>query len=153
MEVLVIFLVILVAFMAAAIYLVQIQLADAKAALVAKDVAHEIEKAKVKKDSTFRSSAVNWGKTIEHFVPFMTKFPVPPEDVVFLGMPIDYVGFTDTGSKTKCEVHFIEVKSGNAFLMSKQKNIKKAIEEGRVYWHEIAVDSNRAEIEEEEGKV
>ena len=86
--------------------------------------AHIIEKAKVKKDSTFRSSAVNWGKTIEHFVPFMTKFPVPPEDVVFLGMPIDYVGFTHTESKTKCEVHFIEVKSGNSILMGKQRNIK-----------------------------
>jgi predicted Holliday junction resolvase-like endonuclease len=105
--------------------------------------AHIIEKAKVKKDSTFRSSAVQWGKTIEHFVPFMTEFPVPPEDVVFLGMPIDYVGFSDTESKTKCSVHFVEVKSGNAFLMGKQKNIKKAIQEGRVYWHEIAVDGNK----------
>jgi len=111
--------------------------------------AHIVEKAKVKKDSTFRSSAVNWGKSIEHFVPFMTKFPVPPEDVVFLGMPIDYVGFTDTDSKTKCEVHFIEVKSGKAALMGKQRNIKKAIQEGRVKWHEIAVEANRAEIIEE----
>ena len=111
------------------------------------ELVEEIKKAR--KDSTFRSSAVNWGKTIEHFVPFMTKFPVPPEDVVFLGMPIDYVGFTNTDSKTKCEVHFIEVKSGNAFLMGKQKNIKQAILDGRVKWHEIAVDSNRAEITEE----
>jgi len=111
--------------------------------------AHIIEKAKVKKDSTFRSSAVNWGKSIEHFVPFMTKFPLPPEDVVFIGMPIDYVGFTHTDSKTKCEVHFIEVKSGKSILMGKQRNIKKAIQEGRVYWHEVAVDSNRAEIVEE----
>jgi predicted Holliday junction resolvase-like endonuclease len=107
------------------------------------------EVAKARKDSKFRSSAVNWGKTIEHFVPFMTKFPVPPEDVVFLGMPIDYVGFTHTDSKVKCEVHFIEVKSGNAALMGKQRNIKRAIQEGRVHWHEIAVDSNRAEIIEE----
>lgn len=150
MEVLIVCLVILVAFMAAAIYLIQVQLADAQAALVAKDATHEIEKAKVKKDSTFRSSAVNWGKTIEHFVPFMTKFPVPPEDVVFLGMPIDYVGFTNTESKTKCEVHFIEVKSGNSILMGKQRNIKKAIQEGRVHWHEIAVDGNRAEVTEED---
>ena len=104
---------------------------------------------KARKESTFRSSAGNWGKTIEHFVPFMTKFPVPPEDVVFLGMPIDYVGFTDTASKTKCEVHFIEVKSGNAALMGKQRNIKRAIQEGRVHWHEIVVDGNRAEIIEE----
>ncbi len=107
------------------------------------------EIAKARKDSKFRSSAVNWGKSIEHFVPFMTKFPLPPEDVVFLGMPIDYVGFTNTESKTKCEVHFIEVKSGNAALMGKQRNIKKAIQEGRVHWHEIAVDGNRAEIIEQ----
>ncbi len=107
------------------------------------------EVAKARKDSKFRSSAVNWGKSIEHFVPFMTKFPLPPEDVVFLGMPIDYVGFTDTESAKKCKVHFIEVKSGVSFLSTKQKNIKKAIEEGRVVFHEIAVDSNRAEIVEE----
>jgi len=103
------------------------------------------EVAKARKDSTFRSSAVNWGKSIEHFVPFMTKFPIPPEDVVFLGMPIDYVGFTHTDSKTMCEIHFIEVKSGNSILMTKQRNIKKAIQEGRVKWHEISVESNRAE--------
>lgn len=104
--------------------------------------AFNLERAKIRKDAKFRSSAVNWGKTIEHFVPFMEKFPVPPEDVVFLGMPIDYVGFSNTTSKTKCEVHFVEVKSGSSFLMGKQKNIKKAIQEGRVYWHEIAVEGN-----------
>lgn len=111
------------------------------------ELVEEIKKAR--RDSKFRSSAVNWGKSIEHFVPFMTKFPVPPEDVVFLGMPIDYVGFTDTESAKKCKVHFVEVKSGVSFLSTKQKNIKKAIEEGRVVFHEIAVDSNRAEIVEE----
>ena len=111
------------------------------------ELIEEIKKAR--RDSKFRSSAVNWGKSIEHFVPFMTKFPLPPEDVVFLGMPIDYVGFTDTESSKKCKVHFIEVKSGVSFLSTKQKNIKKAIEEGRVVFHEIAVDSNRAEIVEE----
>lgn len=100
------------------------------------------EIAKARKDGKQRSAAVQWGKTIEHFVPFMEDFPIPAEDVVFLGMPIDYVGFTNTGSKTKCEVHFVEVKSGSSFLMGKQKNIKKAIQEGRVHWHEISVDGN-----------
>ena len=110
------------------------------------ELVEEIKKAR--KDSKFRSSAANWGKTIEHFVPFMTKFPIPPEDVVFLGMPIDYVGFTDTASKTKCTVHFLEVKSGSAMLSDKQRNIKKAIQEGRVEFHEISVDHNRAEVVE-----
>jgi len=107
------------------------------------DLIEEIKKAR--KDSKFRSSAVNWGKSIEHFVPFMSKFPLPPEDVVFIGMPIDYVGFTNTESAKNCTVHFLEVKSGASLLSTKQKNIKRAIEEGRVVFHEIAVDSNRAE--------
>ena len=111
------------------------------------ELVEEIKKAR--KDSKFRSSAVNWGKSIEHFVPFMSKFPLPPEDVVFIGMPIDYIGFTDTESVKKCTVHFIEVKSGVSMLSGKQRNIKKAIEEGRVVFHEIAVDSNRAEVVEE----
>jgi len=102
----------------------------------------ESERAEIRRDAKKRSGAVQWGKTIEHFVPFMTDFPVPPEDCTFLGMPIDYVAFKDTGSKNKCSVHFVEVKSGSAFLMGKQKNIKKAIEEGRVFWHEISVDGN-----------
>lgn len=110
------------------------------------EIVEEVKKAR--KDSKFRSSAVNWGKTIEHFVPFMTKFPVPPEDVVFLGMPIDYVGFTDTENAKECAVHFLEVKSGSSALSTKQKNIKKAIEQGRVIFHEIAVDSNKAEVYE-----
>lgn len=97
---------------------------------------------KARNEGKQRSAAVQWGKTIEHFVPFIDKFPIPAEDVVFLGMPIDYVGFTNTGSKTKCEVHFVEVKSGSSFLMGKQKNIKKAIQEGRVYWHEVSVEGN-----------
>ncbi len=108
------------------------------------EIVEEVKKAR--KDSKFRSSAVNWGKTIEHFVPFMTKFPVPPEDVVFLGMPIDYVGFTDTENAKECAVHFLEVKSGSSALSTKQKNIKKAIEQGRVIFHEITVDSNKAEV-------
>ena len=97
---------------------------------------------KARKDAKKRSAAVQWGKSIEHFVPFMSDFPIPAEDVTFLGMPIDYVGFTDTGSKTKCAVHFVEVKSGNAGMMSKQRNIRNAILDGRVHWHEISVEGN-----------
>ena len=103
------------------------------------------EVAKARKDSKFRSSAANWGFTIENFVPFIDSFPIPPEDVNFLGKPIDYVGFTHTDSKTKCEVHFIEVKSGQSLLSQKQRNIKLAIQQGRVRWHEVRVDANSVE--------
>jgi len=94
----------------------------------------------IREDAYQRSRAVSFGKTIEHYVPFMKSFPVEPKDVQFFGKPIDYIAFADRGSKKKCSVHFIEVKSGNSNLNSHQKNIKNAILEGRIHWHEHTVD-------------
>ena len=98
------------------------------------------EEKKIHEDSYQRSRAVSFGKTIEHYVPFMKEFPVEPKDVQFFGKPIDYIAFANRGSKKKCSVHFIEVKSGNSNLNGHQKNIKTAILEGRVHWHEFNVD-------------
>ena len=98
------------------------------------------EEKKIREDAYQRSRAVSFGKTIEHYVPFMKEFPVEPKDVQFFGKPIDYIAFANRGSKKKCSVHFIEVKSGNSNLNGQQKNIKNAILEGRVHWHEFNVD-------------
>ena len=102
----------------------------------------EEQKISIRKDAQKRSGAVIWGKSIEHLIPFTSTFPVPVEDCKFLGMPIDYVAFSNTDSKQKSSIHFIEVKSGTSTLMKKQKNIKEAVEKGRIYWHEISVESN-----------
>jgi predicted Holliday junction resolvase-like endonuclease len=118
------------------------QLRKLKQQLEDQRIAFEEEKKKVAYQAKKRSGAVQWGKSVEHFAPFIDEFPLPPEDVTFLGMPIDYVGFTDTDSETKCSVHFIEVKSGNSVLSKKQWNIRKAIREGRVQWHEVSVAAN-----------
>lgn len=103
----------------------------------------EKERKEIRTDARKRSSAVMFGLTVEHFVPFIDEFPIPPESANFLGKPIDYVGYTSTDSKDECAVHFIEVKSGNSQLLPHQRNIKKAIQEGRVHWHEIRIDSNK----------
>ena len=98
------------------------------------------EEKRIREDAYQRSRAVSFGKTIEHYVPFMKEFPVEPKDVQFFGKPIDYIAFANRVSKKKCSVHFIEVKSGNSNLNGHQKNIKTAILEGRVHWHEFNVD-------------
>ena len=85
------------------------------------------EEKKIREDAYQRSRAVSFGKTIEHYVPFMKEFPVEPKDVQFFGKPIDYIAFANRGSKKKCSVHFIEVKSGNSNLNGHQKNIKTII--------------------------
>lgn len=100
------------------------------------------ERVKIKADAKKRSGPVQWGNSIENFVPFMECFPVPVEDVKFLGKPIDLIAFTDLDDKDKCKVHIIEVKSGSAFLNTHQKNIKHAIKEKRMEWHEVRVKGN-----------
>ena len=85
------------------------------------------EEKSIREDAYQRSRAVSFGKTIEHYVPFMENFPVEPKDVQFFGKPIDYIAFSNRASKKKCAVHFIEVKSGNSNLNTHQKNIKDAI--------------------------
>lgn len=120
------------------------EIRDLSDKLLQQEDLHKEEIKKARQDSKFRSSAVNWGKAIEHFVPFTSKFPIPPEDVSFLGMPVDYVGFTETDDPEKCSIHFIEVKSGGSNITKKQYNIKEAIKNGRVHWHVIRVDANKS---------
>ena len=74
------------------------------------------EEKAIREDAYQRSRAVSFGKTIEHYVPFMENFPINPNDVRFFGNPIDYIAFTDMGSKKKCAVPFLEVKSGESTL-------------------------------------
>ena len=100
------------------------------------------ERAKIRKDAAFKSSAINWGMTIENFVPFMDEFPVKPEEAIFMGKPIDFVSFSDTHDPEKCAVHIIEVKSGKSQLLKHQRNIRDAVKAGRVHWHEVRVASN-----------
>ena len=70
----------------------------------------------------------------------MAGFPVNPRDAMFLAKPIDYLCFTDRTNKKKSAVHFVEVKSGNAYLSKDQEGIRAAIKNNRVYWHEVNVD-------------
>ena len=124
---------------AAYVYFSHDKIAERKAeSMLAKWKVKE-EKA-IREDAYSRSRAVSFGKTIEHYVPFMENFPVNPKDVQFFGKPIDYIAFSDRGSQKKCAVHFIEVKNGNSQLNGHQKNIKSAILKGRIFWHEHTVD-------------
>ena len=124
---------------AAYVYFTHDKIAERKAESMLVKWKVKAEKA-IREDAYTRSRAVSFGKTIEHYVPFMEDFPVKPGDVQFFGKPIDYIAFSDRGSKKNCSVHFIEVKSGKSGLNNHQKNIKTAIQDGRIHWHEFTVD-------------
>ena len=81
--------------------------------------------------SLVKSQQVKFGKSFEHFVPFTKDFPGNRENTVFLGMPLDFIAFEEDCIK------FIEVKTGQSQLSSKQKHIKQLIEAKNVEFHEL----------------
>jgi len=74
------------------------------------------------------------GQITEKLTPFLDEFtPHDPRQSTFLGQPIDYMVFGDD------VITFIEVKSGNAKLTTKQRAIKRLVQNGQVAWHEIKI--------------
>lgn len=95
---------------------------------------------KNRKDAVKRSRSVITGQISEQLAPYLPNFPCSPECVQFLGKPVDFIGFVTSNvdcEKTLEERHieeiiFIEVKTENAVQTRREKEVQKAIEEGRV---------------------
>jgi len=83
-----------------------------------------------------KSSEIVLGQVAEKLVPFTELFDHDPQKASFLGNPIDFVVFNED------EIVFIEVKSGNSKLTSKQRKIKKLVESKKVRWEEIKIKPN-----------
>ena len=60
-----------------------------------------------------------------------------PDEIVFIGSPIDLISFTDIDSKDDISIDFLEIKTGNSTLNKKQKLIKEAILSKRVYFKTV----------------
>ncbi len=84
-----------------------------------------------------KSSEIVLGQVAEKLVPFTDLFDHDPQRASFLGNPIDFVVFEDD------EIVFIEVKSGRSRLTSKQRKIKKLVEDKKVRWEEIKIEPNK----------
>ncbi|WP_242457155.1 Holliday junction resolvase-like protein [Treponema zioleckii] len=86
-----------------------------------------------RKDAVNRSRAVLGGQMTEQVAPFLPNFPCNPADVRFVGKPIDFVAFPGAAQSDSIqEVLFIEVKTGTSKLSEREKQIKAAVESGRV---------------------
>ena len=93
-----------------------------------------------RKDAINRSRAVLSGQMLEQVAPFLPDFPCNPADVRFVGKPIDFVAFPGAVSnKPISEILFIEVKSGNSVLSEREKEIKLAVEKGKVRYVEYRI--------------
>lgn len=97
-------------------------------------------KNKIRSDAIKRSRAVIGGQVVEQVAPFLPNFPCSPSDARFIGKPVDFIAFPGLSENDKVkEVLLIEVKTGQSALSSREKEIKKAVAEGRVRYVEYRV--------------
>lgn len=110
---------------------------------------------RIRKDAANRSVRNVMGKVTEQLLPFSEAMNMfNPKDARFLGSPIDLIIFDGSEElKDSINIFFIEVKTGTAGLSKRQRLIKEAIENKRVYWKRVNMkdfgdDVNEALMEE-----
>ena len=102
---------------------------------------------KQRKDAVNRSRAVLGGQFSEQIAPFLPGFPCNPGDVRFVGKPIDFVAFPGSAEGNDIEeIYFIEVKSGQSKLSPREKQIKLAVEQGRVKYLEYRIPDENGKL-------
>lgn len=90
--------------------------------------------AAARRDATKRSRSVLGGKAGEQLAPLVPAFcdRFDPSEARFLGAPIDYVVFDGLGAGTLREVVLVEVKTGGSQLNANERQVERAVSEGRV---------------------
>jgi hypothetical protein len=95
-----------------------------------------------RRDAVRRSAAVTAGKVFEQLVPWLPDFAFDPRDARFLGSPVDFIVFDGLSTGDVRRVVFVEVKTGEADLSTRERRVREAILRGRVEWAEHRVDRN-----------
>lgn len=83
-------------------------------------------------DAITRSKRTLRGKVYEHLVPFEDDFGFNPQDCRFLGAPVDYLVYDGLSEGALERIVFLEIKTGHSRLTTRQRLVKKTIEEGEV---------------------
>jgi predicted Holliday junction resolvase-like endonuclease len=89
------------------------------------------------------SRATRDGRAYEQLVPYLPEFEEQFDrtDARFLGAPIDFLVFDGLYSDDEDlrEIVFVEVKSSRPTLNAKEREVRAAVEEGRVRWERIVL--------------
>lgn len=84
------------------------------------------------------SKASTFGKSMEQIIPYFPDFNYNPNDVRFLGSPIDLVVFDGLSEGELREVVFVEVKTGkSATLPPREKQVRDCIQQKEIRWEKL----------------
>ncbi|MEO0075255.1 MAG: Holliday junction resolvase-like protein [candidate division WOR-3 bacterium] len=91
---------------------------------------------KLKERAEKATISVNLGKILEKVAPAIKGFKYNHRDCRALFEPIDYLVFNGLSTKNGYidSMLFIDIKTGQASLNYHQKQIKAAVENGKVFW-------------------
>jgi len=91
----------------------------------------------IREDAILRSQAVITGRVSEQLLPFLPGFRFNPKDARFLGSPVDFVVFDGLDEGALRRVLFVEVKTGDADLSARERQVRDAVLGGAVEWIEL----------------
>ena len=98
----------------------------------------------IRRDAVQRSEAVTTGKVAEQLLPLFPEFPFNPKDARFLGSPVDLLVFDGLAEGAVKRVVFVEVKSRQAELTTRERRVRDAVRAGRVEWMELRMTGGRS---------
>ena len=105
----------------------------------------DLESWKIKYEMFYRQDAINrsqsviLGKVTEHLIPFHQNFPFNPKEARFIGSPIDMIVFDGIDNEDVVDIWILEIKTGKSSLNKRQRLIRDAVENNRVFWRELNV--------------
>jgi predicted Holliday junction resolvase-like endonuclease len=85
-----------------------------------------------RKAAVRKSRAVNTGLITQDIAPLLPDWPFALKDTRPVGHPLDFIVFDGMENDQVERIVFVEVKSGNSRVSARQRQIMKAVEEGRV---------------------
>ena len=92
-----------------------------------------------RQDAINGSQSVILGKVTEHLIPFHQNFPFNPKESIFIGSPIDMIVFDGIDNEDVVDIWILEIKTGKSSLNKRQRLIRNAVENNRVFWRELNV--------------
>jgi predicted Holliday junction resolvase-like endonuclease len=91
----------------------------------------------IRRHAVSQSRAVTRGQVFEQFAAYFPGFDFNPKDAQFLGKPVDFVVFDGLDEGELRRIVFVEIKTGDATLSTRERRIREAIDGGRVEWREL----------------
>ncbi len=91
----------------------------------------------IRQDAIQKSQAVTVGKITEHIIPYLPDFKYNPKDARFLGSPIDFIVFDGLDEGEIKRIVLMEIKTGASNLTTRERQIRDAINAGKLEWVEL----------------